>query len=81
MKYYFVSHSEDGDWSLNGYESMDQVCEDFDLYGDVDDYKEGSHPAQKFTDTLNEYRSGVVLIKGEILMPKAVEKIKAWTFE
>ena len=45
------------------------------------DFKEGCHPAESFTDSLDMENAGNVLIRGEILLPKPKKVVDSWEFK
>ena len=81
MKYFVISHDEDGDWGVRTYDSIDVIASRFDLNAPVDEYVDGGHPMQQFKETLDDSTSGVMLIRGEVMIPKIKEVIKKWSFE
>jgi hypothetical protein len=71
--YYVISMPDGGEPSLDvmtAKELTEHLNEDY--YGDA----EVRIPEKGFND-LN-YRSGLIIIKGEAIKPKAVEKVKQW---
>ena len=81
MKYFLITADEDGEWSVDVYENMESVADDIGLDDPVSDFTDGSHPAQTFREELDDYNPGRMLIKGDLLMPKAKEVVKKWEFE
>ena len=81
MKYFLITASEDGDWSVDVYDTVEELADDIGLYDPVSDFTDGSHLALSFREELDDYNTGYMLIKGDLLMPKAKEVVKKWEFE
>ncbi len=81
MKYFLITLNEDGEWSVDVYDTIQDVVDVVGLDDDVGDFTDGSHPALSFREELDDYNTGYMLIKGDLLMPKAKEVVKKWEFE
>ena len=79
VKYFVVSYSEDGDFTLEVYNTKAEVVDAFELDADPEDYT--THPAATFKMMLDEFTPGHVLIKGRVVLPKKAEVVQRWTIE
>ena len=80
-RYYVVSMDDDGDWGFIGYDTIEEVKDQYGIDDPPEDYNEGYHPANNFTDYIDELKPGHILIRGTILLPKAKQIRTAWDFE
>lgn len=79
-KYYVIEMNDDGEWSVDEYPDLAELMEREGLAEPVDDYKEGRHPAQRFTSELPSQhgKAKAVIIKGRVLVPEPAEIVKSY---
>lgn len=80
-KYFVVSMNDDGEWSFDQYDDIDEVRENYGIDEPIDNYMKGCHPTEDFTNYIDENNPGSVLIYGKILLPKKKEVVIKWEFE
>lgn len=79
-KYYVVSMNDDGEWSFNIFDTLEEIMEEYGIDEDPKDYKEGCHPAEGFVDNIDDYTPGHILIRGQVLTPHPVQQVTKWEF-
>lgn len=79
IKYFVVSMDDDGEWSLESYDNVKDLMHMYELDEDPDDFTEP--PADRFRDHIDEDTPGHVIIKGEIILPKAKEVVTRYVLD
>ena len=78
MSYFIVSCSEDGDTSVSEYTAEQLEAK---LNGPEPDYKVGDFNDKMSDFNANSWSRKMILIKGEIIMPKVKEVVTKVTLE
>jgi hypothetical protein len=74
-EYFIFYHNENASWGLIGLltkeECLDRITENY--YGKLEFVKN--------VEDINENYTGLAIIKGSVIMPKAVEVVKKYSFD
>ncbi len=79
MKYFAIGISEDGDFSIDVFENPEELIRHFGL--DKGDEEYSVPPSSMFKECVDCDEPGIMVIKGDVVMPKVEVIVKKWRLE